>query len=364
MSAAGKFIASRDAFYRDLADAFAASESLYLFLVRRRDFCDEQGQAGLARLYDAMIERMDTAGDLAGILAGVIPADDTLSLLSVDAAADDVERARMLRSLALSIKRKREMKKVLWKAMSGPMVASPVLIVLPLVVSFNMPMYEELLAPSEWGFWGQVFYWLCYGIRNYWYVLAALGVAAGVWFYRSFTQWSGTLRSRFDAHIPYSVYRDTAATGFLTAMAEFMANKTPLIAALEKLKERATPWMAARIQITLDRLEEEPDDYAEAFNTSMLSPELHLRLVTYAERGNARVSESNDAFAEGLIQLGTEGLDHVVDSVEKNAVWLTLVSTFATVLVIIVFYGGNTAIGGLISDTLMKETDAVQMQSK
>jgi hypothetical protein len=364
MSAVGKFRRTRDGFYRDLADAFEASESLYLFLLRRRDFCAEQGQPAMAHLYESMTERMDTSGDLAHILSDAVPVEDALSLLSIDAAPDDRERARMLRNLALSIKRRREMRKVMWKALSGPMVASPILIVLPLVVSFNMPMYEELLPPAEWGFWGQAFYYLCYAIRVYWYVWAAVLVGAGAWFCRSFASWNGPLRERLDRYVPYSVYRDTAAAGFLTAMAEFMANKTPLVAALDKLKERATPWMAARIQTTLDRLESEPDDYGGAFNTSMLSADLHLRLVTYAERGNARVSDSNDAFAEGLIQLGTEGLDHVVESVEKNAVWLTLVSTAATVLVILVFYGGNTAIGGLISDRMMQDSDEAQLQTR
>jgi type II secretory pathway component PulF len=364
MSAASKFRATRDAFYRDLAEAFAASESLYLFLARRREFCDEQGQSGMAELYEGMIGRMDESSNIADIVGDAVPAEDTLSLLSIDAAENDIERARMLRNLAASIRRRREMTKVLWKALSGPAIAAPIVLVMPVLSAFQMPMYEEMVPPSEWGFWGQIFYWVCYVIRTYWFVIAAGLVAGGVWFHRSFQNWSGPLRSRFDRHLPYSIYRDMAAAGFLTAMAEYMANKTPMVAALEALKERAPPWMAARIEATLDKLEEEPGNYAAAFNSGLLSPELHLRLVTYAERGNSRVSNSNDAFAEGLIQLGTDGLEHVAESVDKNAVWLTLVSTIVTVAVLVVFYGGNTAIGTLISDKFTQEADGLQLQSK
>lgn len=93
MSAASKFKSQRDEFYRDLAEAFAASESLFVFLSRRREFCDDQGQKAMADLYDGMITRMDESSNIADIIGDTVPAGDTLSLLSIDAAEDDNNRA-------------------------------------------------------------------------------------------------------------------------------------------------------------------------------------------------------------------------------------------------------------------------------
>ena len=92
----------------------------------------------------------------------------------------------------------------------------------------------------------------------------------------------------------------------------------------------------------------------------MLSPELQLRLSTYAERGNtsnANSNGSNDGFSEGLMKLGTDGLDHVVDSVEKNSVWIGLVATFATAAVIVIFVGGNTLVTTNVSNIMTQDAE-------
>lgn len=360
MSAKSKFVKNRDRFYRDLSDAFEASESLFKFLDRRRQFCEDQGQEGIANIYDGMIVRMDESSELAHVIGPIVPAIDVLSLSTVDEAPDDEERARILRGLAYSIKRRNEMRKVLWKAISGPLIAAVVTIGLPLQVAFQLPTWDELVPHTQWGTLGEAFYWLCYAIRHY-YVLIGAALVGGLYlFIKSFANWSGDTRSKLDAYLPYSIYRDIAASGFLTALAELMATKKPLIASLETLKERATPWMDARIQKTLDYLDDKPGEYAEAFNTSMLSPDLHLSLVTYAERGNARTIDANDAFSEGLVQLGTDGLDQVVESVERNSVWLSLASTVVVVMVILLFYGGNMYITGVVTDRMQDDANATQ----
>jgi len=361
MSVKSKFAGNREEFYQDLADAFEASESLYTFLSRRKEFCVEQGWDAQADLYEDMRSRIGLP--LVEIIGDVAPDEDAMSLTTVDQADGDLERARMLRDLAASIKRRRGMNKILWKSLSGPAIALPVVILLPLLVSFQMPLYEELLPHSEWGFFGEAFYWICYVLRTFWYLLAGAGIAAAFWMVQSFRNWRGPLRARLDNHLPYSIYRDVAAAGFLTAMAEYMGNKTPVMAALEELKERATPWMAGHIEETLERLEEKPGDYAYAFDTGLLAPELHLRLVAYAERGNARVSNSNGVFAQGLIQLGTDGLQHVSDRIEKNAVWLSFASTLATIAVLLVFYGGFTAVGGIVADRATEDAEQTSVKA-
>ena len=360
MSAKSKFINTRDAFYNDLAEAFEAGESIHTFLIRRRDFSDEHGQMKMAVIYDSMIQRMDESGDLCHVVGPAVPVNDILSLRSVDNGKDDKERARMLGSLAYSIKRKREMSKILRKSVAGPLVALPIVTVLPVIISFQIPNIEDLVPPSQWGFWGEMFYWLCYFIRTYCYAIGAALVCLLVLFIWSFPNWKGKSRSWFDGYPPYSIYRDLSASAFLSAMAEFMSIRKPLVESLEVLKEGASPWMATRIDQILANLDERPGDYGNAFDTSMLSPELQLRLSTYAERGNtsnANSNGSNDGFSDGLMKLGTDGLDHVVDSVEKNSVWIGLAATFVTAAVIVIFVGGNTLVTTTVSDIMTQDAE-------
>jgi hypothetical protein len=357
MSARSKFKASRDAFYLDLAEAIAAGESLFVFLARRQEFCIEQGQKALAEIYGDMIARMDDHTELAEIVGEAVPAEDALSLATVEKQKDDVERARVLRDLAASIRRRNGIRKILVKAVQGPMLAVPAMILLPLLVSFQLPLFDELLPHAEWGTLLEAFWWVCYVIREYWFVLAALAIGGGVWFARSFRNWCSPLRYKLDNHLPYSLYRDLAAAGFLNAMAEYMTNKTPMIAALEDLESRSSPWMAERIAFMLNWLDDHPGEYAEAFDSGLLSPELHLRLVAYAERGNARVSGSNDAFANGLVQLGTDGMNHVTEKVEKGSGYVTLASTIAVVVVLFVFYGGFNSVSNMVSDHYEQEAE-------
>lgn len=357
MTVRGKFKKDRDAFYLDLAEAIAAGESLFVFLSRRQEFCVEQGQNALAEVYGEMIARMDDYTELAEILGEAVPEEDALSLATVEKQKNDIERARVLRDLAGSIRRRNAMRKVLMKAVQGPMLAVPAMILLPVLVSFQMPMFDELLPHAEWGTLLEAFWWICYAIREFWFVLAAL-VAGGIaWFVWSFRNWCSPLRYRLDNHLPYSLYRDLSAAGFLNAMAEYMVNKTPMIAALEDLEARSSPWMAERIGFTLSWLDDRPGEYAEAFNNGLLSPEIHLRLVAYAERGNARVSGANDAFAMGLVQLGTDGMNHVTDKVEKGSGFVTFISAIGVVLVLLVFYGGFNTVANTVSDHYEKEAD-------
>jgi type II secretory pathway component PulF len=363
--AASKFKKTRDQFYRDLAEAFEASENLSTFFQRRVTFCEEQGYVRLAALYIEIDLRLEENSELSYVLAGLVPDTDMLSLASVDSAPDDREKAKRLRTLAVTVRRLSEMNKLVTKAVQSPLIALPVVIGLPVVVATQfMPAYAELIPPAEWNLWGKLLYWVSYAIREGWFVLVALAVSSLWWLVRSFRRWTGSRRARFDNHLPYSLYRDAVSASFLRALAQKMVDKTPLVVALTELQGQASPWLAWRIQQALDRLDEVPDDYAGAFRSGLLAPDVHLRLVTYAERGNSRVSGANDAFAAGIVQLGTDGLDYVFERVEANAVWIGVASTAATVATVIFFYGGNVSVGNMISEKMKAQSEFTENQAR
>lgn len=350
------FNARRESFYTDLAEAIEDNESITLFLTRRRDFCSQQRLHGLRQLYEMIIERLDeNEGRLSHILAAIVPSGDLVALAANENAIDDKDRSHGLRSLALSISRSRMMFSMLRKAVAGPALASPIIFAFPVFIALVfVPQYETIIPPDQWSLWGRMIYHFSVVLRDYGLVLAALLPLALYSFIKSFTTWRGDLRSRFDRVLPYSLYRDFKSTDFLTALALLTKTNVGIEEALDILQAKATPWLSWHINQIRANLQAEPDDYAGAFNTGLFAPDIHLRLVTYAERARGN-------FSEGLARLGTDGLEYVHANVEKGGTKLTLVSVMVAISVLAFFYGGNSMIARNIS-TLVQEQQEVLPQ--
>lgn len=349
------FNARRESFYIDLAEAIDDNESITLFLARRRDFCIEQGLSGMRLIYDTMLARLgENEGRLSHVLETIVPAGDLISLAANDHAQDDRNRADDLRALANSIARSRMMFAILRKALAGPAMAAPVIIAFPILIALVfIPQYEAIAPPSEWGSWGRSLYAFSVLLRTHGVLVATLVPAAVFAFVKSFTLWRGSLRRKLDRHLPYSLYRDFVGTSFLTALARLTKARVGIAEALATLEEKATPWLAWHIGQIRDNLQTKPDDYAAAFDTGLLAPDIHLRLVTYAER-------SRGDFSEGLTRLGTDGLMYVHASVERSGARLTVASLFLAVAVLAYFYGGNTMITRTVSHLVQDRTDSLR----
>ncbi|MBK4736084.1 hypothetical protein [Noviherbaspirillum pedocola] len=348
------FNARRESFYIDLAEAIDDNESITLFFAQRRDFCVAQGLSGMRLIYDTMLLRLnEKEGRLSHVLEPIVPSGDMVSLAANDHAQDDRNRADDLRSLATSITRGRMMFAILRKALAGPAMAAPVIIAFPILIAlFFIPQYEAIAPPSEWGRWGRSLYAFSMLLRTHGVLLAAMAPAGAYAFFKSFSLWRGSLRKRFDRHLPYSLYRDFVGTSFLTALARLTKARVGISEALAILEEKATPWLAWHIGQIRDNLQARPDDYAAAFDTGLFAPDIHLRLVTYAER-------SRGDFSEGLTRLGTDGLVYVHASVERSGSRLTVAALLVAVAVLAYFYGGNTMISRNVSQIVQERTDAL-----
>lgn len=349
-----EFNARRESFYTDLAEAIEDSESITLFLGRRRDFCSQQGLTGMRLLYENMLERLDeNEGKLSHVLGKVVPAGDLVALSANENAIDDKDRATGLRSLAWSISRSRLMFGVLRKAVAGPVLASPVIIAFPVFVAiFFVPQYESIVSPDQWNLWGRMIYHFSVALRSYGIVFAVAAPVALFIFVKSFATWRGRLRRKADRYLPYSLYRDFKSTDFLTALALLTKTNVGIEEALTILGSKASPWLAWHIDQIRANLQDAPDDYAGAFDTGLFSPDIHLRMVTYAERARGN-------FSEGLTRLGTDGLEYVHANVEKGGAKLTVVSMMVALSVIAFFYGGNTMIARNISNLVQEQQEAV-----
>jgi type II secretory pathway component PulF len=346
-----EFNASRERFYDDLAEAILDKESLKDFLTGYRDFCLQNNNAGWAQIYQRMLERMDeNEGKLSHVLATIVPDSDLMTLRSIDAISEAPDRAKGLRFMGENIRKLRDIKKIVLKALMSPLVVTPIIIAFALIVCFYfVPEYEKIAPPAHWAGIGQLIFALSVVLRNYGIVLAGGVIALIVIFVRSFPRWTGAIRKRLDCYLPYRLYRDYQGANFLVALASLVNSKATLAEALEILEGQASPWMAWHIRQILDNMDIYPDDYAAAFDTGLLSPEIHMRLSTYARR--------TGGFDDGLIRLGTEGLKHVQETVEKSSSKLNIIAIFAAVGGIMFFYMGNLMISQSVTKYMKKQSE-------
>lgn len=350
--ACDEFNKTRENFYEDLAEAILDKESLRDFLSNLRDFLTQHGQKARAGIFTRMLERMDEEeGRLSHILKTIVPDEDILTLLAIDSITKDKERSAALSFHADTLRKAKKMKATVVKAMMTPIMVTPIVCAFAYIISvFFIPEYEKIAPPSKWPQIGQILYVISVVLRGYG-TFIGIGMIAGiVTFVKSFSRWKGPLRSKVDKYLPYKMYRDYNGAKFLVALSSLVNSKLSLAEALELLSSRASPWMSWHIQEILKNMDDHPDDYARAFNTGILSPEIHQRLSTYARRSS---------FSDGLVRLGTDGLVHVHESVEKSSTKVNIIAIFGTVFAIMFFYGGNLMISQAIQKEMKKQANHV-----
>lgn len=347
------FQKERESFYDDLAEAIGDKENVKDFLTSQQALCRKNGKDGLAKLYGVMLTRMDEEeGKFSHILEPIVPLSDLLSLAAIDQTHADDDRVASFRFLAQNIRNTRMMRATLLKSMITPIVVTPVIIAFALIISlFFVPEYVKVASPDKWPLIGQILYGISYSITNYGILIGAASVALCYGFAWTFPNWTGERRAKWDNYFPYKLYRDYQSANFLVALASLMQAKKTLVEALNLLKEQANPWLTWHIRKILQNLDDTPDDYSSAFDTGVLSTELHMRLSNYARRSS---------FTAGLTRLGTDGINHVRMSVEKSSSKMNLIAIFVTVFVILFFYGGNLMIGSATRKMMMQEVSAIQ----
>lgn len=336
-----RFNASREAFYADFAEAIDDGDSTTTYFESVRDFLLKNQRNSQADIYALMLARMEEdEGRISHMLKGIVVDDDLLALRAIDESVSESARAESLRFLANSIKQRRKMAATVLKACVVLITMTPIIVAFACFISiFFVPEYEKVTPHTSWPAVGVILYWISQAIRHFGFLILGICAVAGFAFKWSFANWAGTARVKVDRYLPYRLYRDYTSANFLVALAAMLMAKKSLVDALHSLNEQATPWLSWHITKILRNMDDDPDDYAKAFNTGLLSPEIHLRLSNYARR---------TSFSEGLMKLGTEGMVHVQEGVEKSGFKINLVATFASVAILLFFYGGNLLIGNSV----------------
>lgn len=341
----------REEFYADLAEAFKDGENIPTYLSQVRKALRDRGLDDAAGLYTTMIARLnEEEGKIAHMLAPIVPRSDLLALAANDSAVSKDVKVSGYELLGRTITNSRKLTRSVFKAIAGPLFVTPIIVAFVLFVSFFfVPEYEKQLSHERWSTHGQMLYWISFGVRYYGLGLVAALISGLIVFYRSFGAWHGKTRAKVDDFLPYKLYRDYVSANFLIVLALLLHTQTDFVKAMEKLRANASPWLAWHIRTIITNLDRYPDDPSKAFDTGLLSPELHQRLATYSRRAS---------FKDGLIRIGTDGVAHVQATVDRSTGVLYTVAVTAVISALMFLYIGNLAISNSVRAVITEEVDS------
>lgn len=349
-----QFNKNREGFYDDVAEAIQDKESIKLFLLNTKAHLDLHNQSVKAIVYSELISKLsnDASWKFCDMLSGIVPQSDMLILAANDKAGSEEDLVEGFRFLANSIRNMKVLKSTVLKALYTPMLVFPVMITFLLIIALNfIPENESILSHEHWLPRDQVLYWISYAIIHFGFYILAGVLALSYLYWYSFGAWRGELRVKFERipviGTPYVIYRDYNAANFLTALASLLKAKVDLVSALESLKENSSMWMAWHINRVLDNLRISANDPTNAFDTGLLSPEIHLRLSNFVRR--------KQNFHEGVMRIGIEGIQYVNKEVEKSSIKLNVASLLLTVIVVLSLQITNLSISYTINRYMKQE---------
>ena len=347
------FNVRREEFYEDLSEAIRDKETLHVFLSNALAYCRQCRMQRRAHIYALMMTRFqEQEGRLGHMLKTIVPDADLLAITAIDGMSGNNERAEGFLRLAQQIVRNKSMKMALSKSVMTSLILLPVIAGFLLLNTKKVAAYERMVPErSSWPVIGQLLGIIADLMKHHGVAIAITCMLLMCLFVMSFKRWYGSLRNRADTVLPYRLYRDTQSTDFLMNMAYLLRSGKQLVEALKLLNPQASPWLQYHIMIMLRRLNNSPDDYANAFDTGLFSPEVHLRMVTYGRR--------DKNFSAAFIRLGTAGVDYVQKLTISTARKLSLVTICCSVGALTFFYFGDfvtsDAIGEIIKARLTQQ---------
>ncbi|WP_322074723.1 type II secretion system F family protein [Burkholderia cepacia] len=262
--------------------------------------------------YHDLLGRLRAGDDFATALKPFVPLDEyaLLEISTSSTRVDAVARGFALAGMVAHAKR----------VLSGRIRAELAYPVLLLVMAFLLAMLfgglvfpdlPDLQPVNQWLPLGQLIYAVnTFAFRHWPVVLIVVAALIGAYF-AALRYWTGPVRNQVDSWpFLFRNHRDLEAARFIVALASLFESGLPLRAALNRLAEHATPWLAWHLKTMHARLDDDPEEPLMALDTGMLSRELVDRIADSARRAN---------FEEAVRELGHASLGSVIETIRRNA---------------------------------------------
>lgn len=332
---------TRATFYRDLADAFRRSVSLRDFLEREISNALLIKDTGRAMVMRALAVRLASGngGTLQDLMRGVAPHADQMLLAAVDystnAKPDALEKA------AVAVEFQQKSLKVLGMNLLTPAVAVPIVAALCLLTSGIIASIAASAPPSVWTGFNGLVRSLADFINGYAIHIAIGFVGAIALLIRIMPRWIGPYRKKVDNLLGFSLYRDFQSAVVLSTMAMMISSGKTLRQCVEDMMPHGSRWLRWQLQLILNSLEDNPNDYVAAFGKGLMPVAVRARIAT--------LMDSSKSFDQVLITLGTTEVDRLGKTVELSAKTVNGGLTGFLVVIAVILSIGQMTIASALS---------------
>lgn len=348
-SAQRKLRAKRADFYYDLATSLQDRVSLFT-VVRKLEARSRRRNTGMAPIYQEMMKGL-RRGSLATALNGIASPTERIVIDAIQRGGDQV-MADGLFNLSNIVEKADGMLRILQKAVTYPVIL--IVIFSFMVVGFSLfavPVLEQLMPPEKWPALGKALYVGAWLVRH-WGILIGLAVVSLLlllaW---SLPNWVGSVRRRFDRHLPYSLYRDYQSALLIVAISSQMRAGVSLKSAVERASSFASPWMREHLREVLRRLSgKDSTSFGSAFATGILSQELEDRVQDASERTDPVAS---------FVHIGNGAIVRTSMTIEKTASVLNNILLAVCGLALVIMMGGFFSTAFSLQDSIRQQMTAV-----
>lgn len=185
-----------------------------------------------------------------------------------------------------------------------------------IVVMFGLefqPMLVQQLPLEQWPESGQKLAFMSRAIIEFWWLITPLlvGLVAGVaWL---LPNWTGAVRDAVGklpgVNLLFGTYASYQSAGFLIGLVSMHSAGITLSESLKRMRELASPWMAAHMDEMLDKLRRGIRD-GEAMDTGMLPRDMADDVIDYSR---------STSFGEALEAVGKTAIEDGVKKVTAAA---------------------------------------------
>ena len=277
------FRTNRAEFYDDLASAFVANISFDSFLKTSQEYANRLKLA-TASVFPIIRARYEHTQSLSGAVGTVVPETDKMVLVAAERSGNLEEG---LRFLVKSIAFVQEMRSAIFMA-----VAMPVGMFVGLgalvggIAVYGVPAMTELLPANQWQGSGRTLLMMSDFVRKYGLAVLIGFAGLGYGFGWSLTNWSGAERAKLDQKFPYNFWSSYQGAMLLVSMTALNQGGMSVMASLNELLSSSSPWMRWHLKKIIRNIQQNPEAFAENFNTGMYSSRIIFRMALAAASGS------------------------------------------------------------------------------
>ncbi|MDK2126713.1 type II secretion system F family protein [Parachitinimonas caeni] len=329
-----RFNAMRHEWYEDFADHLDDGEPV-VEGIRRAARRAQERKTGLDPVFRTWLAGL-ASKPLSEAARVTVPPTDVMILGAYERLH---QLSTGMRYLGSFIREQLKIKRALTLALIGPAVATTIITLLLMMISFKaVPMLARLLPPSEWHRAAWLLLQVADLVSNWGWLLATLSACLVVTWWLSLDRWAHPLRLKLDHWLPlYAWRREAQSVIFLNALQAVLQSRPGLVKGLRIVRANASPWLALYIDRMLFNIERRNLDGAHALDVGLFSPRLMDRILDFSGR---------NGFEQALAKLAAQEFQRLGRSLENVTLVIGYVSLggIALMLILMILGFGDIAL--------------------